>query len=109
MPTSPFRRSAKMRGMERRVLIRLLALLASWATGTSVRAEEPLDPPNAAATGPDPASVAFFEAEVRPILVERCQSCHGPSKAKADLRLDSRAAIVAGGESGPAIVPGQPG
>jgi mono/diheme cytochrome c family protein len=57
---------------------------------------------------PDPSAVAFFEGEVRPILVERCQSCHGARKSKADLRLDSRAAILAGGESGPAIVPGDP-
>jgi hypothetical protein len=58
---------------------------------------------------PDPADLAFFEREVRPILVERCQGCHGPEKSKAGLRLDSRAAVLAGGESGPAIMPGMPG
>jgi hypothetical protein len=58
------------------------------------------------ASDPD---AAFFESAVRPILVERCHSCHGPAKAKAGLRLDSRAAVLAGGESGPAIVPGMPG
>jgi mono/diheme cytochrome c family protein len=58
---------------------------------------------------PDPSATAFFESAVRPILVEHCHSCHGPAKAKAGLRLDSRAAVLAGGESGPAIVLGMPG
>jgi hypothetical protein len=56
----------------------------------------------------DPAAVEFFERAVRPVLVERCQTCHGPEKAKGNLRLDSRTAILNGGESGPAIVPGAP-
>ncbi len=56
-----------------------------------------------------PAAVEFFEREVRPILVERCQGCHGPSKSKAELRLDSREAALAGGQSGPSVVPGKPG
>ena len=42
-----------------------------------------------------------------PILEQRCQECHGAEKQKSGLRLDSRAAALAGGESGePAIVPG---
>jgi hypothetical protein len=63
---------------------------------------------SAAEPGADPAAAAFFESAVRPILIERCQSCHGPEKAKAGLRLDSRAGLLAGGESGPAVVPGMP-
>ncbi|WP_337173464.1 PSD1 and planctomycete cytochrome C domain-containing protein [Paludisphaera sp.] len=54
----------------------------------------------------DPAAVEFFERSVRPILVERCVSCHGPEKAKGGLRLDSRAGALAGGDSGPAVEPG---
>jgi mono/diheme cytochrome c family protein len=50
----------------------------------------------------------FFEARIRPVLVEHCQSCHGPEKQKAELRLDSRAFLLKGGESGPALVPGNP-
>ncbi|KAJ3048955.1 hypothetical protein HK102_012599, partial [Quaeritorhiza haematococci] len=49
-----------------------------------------------------------FEAEIRPLLVERCQSCHGPEKQKAGLRLDARAALIEGGDTGPAVVPGDP-
>jgi Protein of unknown function (DUF1553)/Protein of unknown function (DUF1549)/Planctomycete cytochrome C len=56
----------------------------------------------------DPAAVEFFEKSVRPILAERCLGCHGPSKQRGKLRLDSRAAVLAGGATGPAITPGQP-
>jgi cytochrome c553 len=61
---------------------------------------------------PPPVSAAqaeFFEKSVRPVLVGSCITCHGPEKQKAKLRLDSRAAVLAGGESGPAVVPGKPG
>ena len=54
---------------------------------------------------PDPAAVEFFEKVVRPILATRCQACHGPTKQKGGLRLDSRKSILAGGTSGPAVVP----
>jgi hypothetical protein len=52
----------------------------------------------------------FFEKKIRPLLVERCYGCHGPeSKPPAGgLRLDSREGLRKGGESGPAIVPGDP-
>lgn len=45
----------------------------------------------------------FFEASIRPILVDQCFSCHGEKQQKGGLRLDSRAAILQGGDSGPAI------
>ncbi|MBX6311700.1 MAG: PSD1 domain-containing protein [Isosphaeraceae bacterium] len=60
------------------------------------------------ATEPDAEQVKFFEKEVRPLLAENCFKCHGPQKQKGGLRLDSRAAALRGGESGPAIVPGKP-
>jgi cytochrome c553 len=49
-----------------------------------------------------------FEKVIRPLLVEKCVSCHGEKKQKGDLRLDSLAAMLKGGESGPAVVPGKP-
>jgi mono/diheme cytochrome c family protein len=57
---------------------------------------------------PSPAQAEFFEAKVRPILAGRCASCHGPEKQKAGLRLDSPEAMRSGGDSGPAIEPGNP-
>jgi hypothetical protein len=50
----------------------------------------------------------FFETKIRPVLAERCWSCHGPEKQTNDLRLDSRAAALEGGFEGPSIVPGEP-
>jgi hypothetical protein len=57
---------------------------------------------------PVPSSPDFFEKSVRPVLVANCHECHGPAKQKGGLRLDSRAAVLAGGDSGPAAVPGHP-
>src|SRR5881392_3294146 len=59
---------------------------------------------------PSPEGVEFFEKKVRPVLVKNCYSCHGEDakKRKGELRLDTRAAVLRGGASGPAIVPGKP-
>ncbi len=46
---------------------------------------------------------AVFENQVRPLLVEQCFKCHGEKKQESSLRLDSRAALLKGGENGPAI------
>src|SRR6476646_7419982 len=61
-----------------------------------------------ATPSPTPEQIRFFETAVRPVLVEQCQKCHGPAKQWNGLRLDSRDALLRGGDSGPAIVPGQP-
>ncbi len=60
--------------------------------------------------GDSPAGVAFFESKIRPVLVEKCYSCHSAAapKLKGGLRLDSREAMRKGGESGPAVVPENP-
>ena len=58
---------------------------------------------------PNAQQVRFFETAVRPLLVEYCQDCHGPEgDMPAGLRVDSLAALLKGGRSGPAIAPGQP-
>ncbi|HTE18855.1 MAG TPA: DUF1549 domain-containing protein, partial [Armatimonadota bacterium] len=55
-----------------------------------------------------PEAMEFFEKEVRPVLAEQCYSCHGPKVRQASLRVDSRAALLKGGDKGPALVPGTP-
>jgi hypothetical protein len=52
----------------------------------------------------------FFERQIRPLLAEHCYGCHsvGASESRGGLQLDSRAGLLAGGESGPAVVPGNP-
>ncbi len=57
-----------------------------------------------------PADRAFFEKKVRPLLFNRCLNCHSVGgKKRGGLLLDSRAGLLRGGETGPAVVPGQPG
>ena len=59
------------------------------------------------ACGAEPTAeqVEFFETSVRPLLVEHCYECHGPGDdVESGLRLTSRAAVLAGGDSGPAAV-----
>jgi len=55
-----------------------------------------------------PAAVEFFEKEVRPLLVEHCVKCHRDDKVKGGLQLTGRAAVLRGGDSGAAVVPGKP-
>ena len=63
----------------------------------------------AVAPGAEPDGIPFFESKVRPILVENCFKCHSVSeKHKGGLLADSLAALLKGGESGPALVPGKP-
>jgi mono/diheme cytochrome c family protein len=56
----------------------------------------------------EPIDDDYFEKKVRPILVANCVSCHGAQKQKGELRLDAKAAFARGGESGPAVAPGDP-
>jgi hypothetical protein len=48
----------------------------------------------------------FFETKIRPVLADRCFKCHGGKKVSNGLRVDSRQALLQGGDSGPALVPG---
>ncbi len=107
---------------------------AGWIVGTvlmgsmwlspalSVRAVPPLplrywpqqlSPPDQLPETEQPASpeeLAYFEAEIRPLLIARCYSCHSARAAKREggLTLDSREGWAQGGDNGPAIVPGDP-
>jgi Protein of unknown function (DUF1549)/Protein of unknown function (DUF1553)/Planctomycete cytochrome C len=60
------------------------------------------------ADAPTADQLAFFESKIRPVLVERCYECHSAkaAKIKGGLMLDSRAGVMKGGDSGPAITPG---
>ncbi len=60
--------------------------------------------------GPEPTAEQkeFFEAKIRPVLAKNCFGCHGKDQQKSGLRLDSLASIKKGGDSGPALVAGDP-
>src|SRR4051794_17593374 len=86
--------------MTRSLLRTALAALIPAALATShASGQEP---------APSAEAIRLFEARIRPVLADQCFKCHGPEKQKAGLRLDSRSAMLGGGDSGPAIVPGQP-
>jgi hypothetical protein len=51
-------------------------------------------------------SAEMYTREIKPVLARRCVSCHGALKQKGGLRLDTAAAIVRGGDAGPAAEPG---
>src|SRR4051812_42145634 len=56
---------------------------------------------------PPSGQVESFEARIRPILAANCYDCHTDQRM-GGLRVDSREALLKGGRSGPAIVPGDP-
>lgn len=62
--------------------------------------------PAAGGAAPKPADLDFFEQKIRPVLVSECYDCHGAKKQKGGLRLDSRAGLLKGGETGPGLIPG---
>lgn len=66
--------------------------------------------PLAHAAPPAPDGNDFFEQKIRPVLVRHCYACHSAEakKLKGGLRLDTRDGMRRGGDSGPALVPGQP-
>lgn len=79
-------------------MVRFLPALVLCAFVSTLRADEKAD---------------FFEAKIRPVLVEQCQSCHSTEaaqnkKLQGGLLLDSREGLLQGGDSGPALVPGKP-
>jgi hypothetical protein len=61
-------------------------------------------------TPPNAADIEFFEKKIRPLLVMRCFECHSDQGkgVKGNLHLDSRLGMLAGGDSGPALVPEKP-
>ncbi|MFO0906730.1 MAG: DUF1549 domain-containing protein, partial [Pirellulales bacterium] len=56
------------------------------------------------------SAIEFFEKEVRPVLINRCYECHSQDakKIQGGLLLDSRAAVLQGGDTGPSAVVGKP-
>ena len=84
--------------------------------GAMAYAAEPESPPASAGdpTGAEAPATAegltLFESKIRPILVEHCYECHAADskKLQGGLVLDTRAGLRQGGDSGPAVVPGNP-
>ncbi|MEI7822700.1 MAG: PSD1 and planctomycete cytochrome C domain-containing protein [Verrucomicrobiota bacterium] len=92
--------------MNRGVFVFAAVLLASLS---GVRAADTTVPPPAGISSRAGEDTAFFESKIRPILVERCYECHSADKKqKGNLLLDSREGTLKGGDTAPAVVPGDP-
>jgi hypothetical protein len=85
----------------RRIALGVALLLV--ASSRTLAAVAPVEQPTAEQTH-------FFEAKIRPVLTERCYSCHSTrgDKIRGGLLLETRAGVLKGGELGPVIVPGEP-
>lgn len=97
LPNDAHTRSAK------RILFAGVAALIAF--GPKAFAED-ADP--AAGKEPDAAGVEFFEKNVRPLLVKHCYECHSAQEKNGGLVLESRAGVLTGGDTGAAIVAGDP-
>lgn len=82
--------------------ISLFLILGMFWLTQSANGAPPATPPIS------PEAREFFEKRIRPTLIEKCFSCHSDKKQMGGLRLDSRTALLKGGDSGPAFLPGQP-
>jgi hypothetical protein len=81
----------------------IVAIFVSESFGVFVHAADP---------APDAKKIEFFENKIRPVLVENCYKCHSEDaakekKLKGGLKLDTKAGLLAGGDTGAAIVPGK--
>lgn len=83
-----------------------------WSAGLAAMAVPLFAAALQAAEAIPPGHVEFFEKKIRPVLVVHCYKCHSAEtdggKPKAGLRLDTKAGVLAGGETGPALVAGDP-
>ena len=89
----------------RRCRILLAILLLPCFASVSANATD--DAKSESTESADPVQLKFFEERIRLVLVEHCYSCHSADakSIKGGLVLDSREGILAGGDSGPALVP----
>jgi hypothetical protein len=79
-----------------------------WASALATLASLAAVSPGAAAAAELPEDVSAYYAVIQPVLEAKCWSCHGESKQKGKLRMDSFAAFHKGGDSGEAFVAGDP-
>ncbi len=104
MPASPHTLAARLLRGGTLVLSSLGAFAACIQAADMPAGHPPIAKPIPA------AELQFFETKIRPILANKCYNCHSKEgdKVRGGLLLDTREAILHGGNSGPAIVPGDP-
>ena len=88
-----------------RMLVRVAGVCAFVGGAAVLHGQGKVDRAPASASQED--DTQFFTQKVRPVLAQSCYKCH-TTEAAGGLRLDSHAALLKGGDSGPAMVPGKP-
>src|SRR6266567_4493030 len=88
----------RIRSARNLVLAGFAALGLSLGAGWTQAIQKPVDP----------KAAEFFEAKIRPILVDKCSSCHGSSMQQGGIRLDTLEFALKGNSNGVPIVPGEP-
>ncbi|MEZ6089351.1 MAG: DUF1549 domain-containing protein [Pirellulaceae bacterium] len=86
--------------MSSRTIFAILVLSAAVVSGAETDSSD--------AQAPNAEQVAFFNDSILPIFKEHCFKCHADDKSKGSLKLDSRSALISGGDSGSAIDLQQP-
>ncbi len=87
-----------------------LLALALAAPALAAESAAPAAPKRTFAGLPTTEQAEFFEKRIRPLLADHCYECHsaGAHKVKGGLLLDSRSGVMKGGDTGPAVAPGDP-
>jgi hypothetical protein len=89
--------------------VALLSIALLLASGGSAVAQDPQrDPPTETPLSKEQTD--FFEAKIRPLLIEHCYECHSreSGQSEGELLIDTSAAMLRGGVRGPALVAGKP-
>ena len=97
MPPIKHETDSLLTGPEKAILKQWIAEGAKWPKGVTLKAQK----------RQLPEKVEFVK-HIQPILELNCVSCHGSTKDKGDLRLDTKAHFEKGGDNGAVIVPGKP-
>lgn len=95
-------------GMKPRILMITHKNMAVCATVLLTLVVSSTSPAFADESVADTAGIEFFEKHVRPVLVQHCYECHSGDEVNGGLLLDSRDGVTKGGDTGPAIVKGDP-
>jgi mono/diheme cytochrome c family protein len=114
----PAKTPLRLTNQEILVLIQWVDGGAPWDAPAAEAGEKEMSAPDVAelhkplgvdlARSMSPEEEAWFKGNIEQVFANHCTGCHGPQKQKGDLRLDRAKLILAGGENGPVIVPGNP-
>ncbi|MBC8113088.1 MAG: PSD1 domain-containing protein, partial [Candidatus Saccharimonas sp.] len=83
------------------LVAQILLFTVEFFVNVCIAADQPID---------ERAAAEFFEKKIRPLLAKHCYECHAHDKAgdSGELAVDSRAALLKGGDRGPIMVAGKP-